>query len=295
MMDSVQIARLEGFFHVARTGGYASAARAFPYPITQPAVHQQVSKLETELGVKLFTRTSKDRMTPTAEGRVLYEFVKPFFEGLPGVVRSVRQRTFGGTLTIHAGGLLIRKLIPDWLRRLRRSRPDITVDLHEAEDPSLTLLRQGGVDLLLDFVPSPPPDVRTTRIATTYPFAILPASRAATHGRRSTLAQLRDEVFIGYPKGSMPSELQLAVLSRYGIVPPRTVTLTSADSIVGLVEAGVGWSIIPWLDRAGPKSSLMSVRALNVPRAGFPVHVAYRKRDADNPLIAAALQAAKEK
>jgi LysR family transcriptional regulator, benzoate and cis,cis-muconate-responsive activator of ben and cat genes len=93
----------------------------------------------------------------------------------------------------------------------------------------------------------------------------------------------------------MPSELQLAVLSRYGIVPPRTVTLTSADSIVGLVEAGVGWSIIPWLDRAGPKSSLMSVRALNVPRAGFPVHVAYRKRDADNPLIAAALQAAKEK
>ena len=294
MMESVQIARLEGFYHVARTGGYASAARAFPYPITQPAVHQQVSKLEAELGVKLFTRTAKDRMTPTAEGRVLYEFVKPFFEGLPGVVRSMRQRTFGGTLTMHAGGLLIRKLIPDWLRRLRRSRPDIAVELHEAEEPSLALLRQGGVDLVVDFVPSPPPDVRTTRIATTYAFAILPASRSATLGRRSTLAQLREEVFIGYPRGSTASDLQMSVLSRYGIVPPRVVTLSSADSIVGLVEAGVGWSIVPWLDRAGPKSSHLSVRAINVPRGGFPVHVAYRKRDADNPLVVAALQAAKE-
>ena len=32
--------RLEGFFWVARTGGYARAARAFPYPITQPAVRR---------------------------------------------------------------------------------------------------------------------------------------------------------------------------------------------------------------------------------------------------------------
>ena len=39
----------------------------------------------------------------------------------------------------------------------------------------------------------------------------------------------------------------------------------------------------------------MSVRAINVPRGGFPVHVAYRARDADNPLIVAALEAAKEK
>ncbi|MCA9321778.1 MAG: LysR family transcriptional regulator, partial [Planctomycetes bacterium] len=46
----VQIHRFEGFYWVALTGGYARAARAFPYPITQPAVHQQVKRLEAELG-----------------------------------------------------------------------------------------------------------------------------------------------------------------------------------------------------------------------------------------------------
>lgn len=43
MISSLQ--RLEGFYWVARIGGYARAARAFPYPITQPGVHQQVRRL----------------------------------------------------------------------------------------------------------------------------------------------------------------------------------------------------------------------------------------------------------
>src|SRR6187549_3106883 len=112
MMETIQIARLEGFFHVATTGGYASAARAFPYPITQPAVHQQVRKLEADLGARLFVRAAKNRMALTAEGRALFGFVRPFFERLPRVVRGLREGTFGGTLRMHAGGLLIRKLLP---------------------------------------------------------------------------------------------------------------------------------------------------------------------------------------
>ena len=50
----IQIHRLEGFYWVAKTLGYARAARAFPYPITQPAIHQQVKKLEVELDLDLF-------------------------------------------------------------------------------------------------------------------------------------------------------------------------------------------------------------------------------------------------
>ena len=42
----IQLQRLEGFYRVARAEGYARAARSFPYPITQPGVHQQVKRLE---------------------------------------------------------------------------------------------------------------------------------------------------------------------------------------------------------------------------------------------------------
>ena len=92
----IQIHRLEGFFWVAKTGGYAKAARAFPYPITQPAVHQQVKKLESELGLQLFERVGKEVMKLTPAGRHLYGFAAPFFEQLPAVVRSLRASDLGG-------------------------------------------------------------------------------------------------------------------------------------------------------------------------------------------------------
>src|SRR5271166_1892663 len=56
--------RLTGFYWVARTQGYARAVRSFPYPITEPGVHQQVRRLEKELGVPLFVRVGKDRVVP---------------------------------------------------------------------------------------------------------------------------------------------------------------------------------------------------------------------------------------
>ena len=230
-------------------------------------------------------------MALTAEGRALYEFVKPFFDGLPGIVRAVRQRTFGGTLTVHAGGMLVRKLLPGWFGRLKRTRPDITIDLHEAEEPAISLLRAGQTDLVVDFIPAVPPDVVTMRVATTFAFAVVPSSHVVTGRRRPVLAELGRETFISYPRGSTPCELQMSVLESEGIVPSRTVSVGSADSILGFVEAGVGWSIIPWLDPEGPKSAHLRVRRLQAPRGGFPVHVAYRKHDAKSPLIVAALAA----
>ena len=87
----IQIHRLEGFYWVVKAGGYSKAARAFPYPITQPAVHQQVKKLEDELGITLLERIGKDYMKPSPAGRMLFEFVRPFFEGLDAILRAVKR------------------------------------------------------------------------------------------------------------------------------------------------------------------------------------------------------------
>src|SRR6187431_2518178 len=94
--------RLEGFYWVARTEGYARAARAFPYPITQPGVHQQVKRLEGELGLTLFTRVGKDKVVLTPAGQALYAEVAPFLERWPQTIAALRGGTYGGTLKIAA-------------------------------------------------------------------------------------------------------------------------------------------------------------------------------------------------
>src|SRR5438128_8064432 len=102
----IQLGRLEGFYWVARSGGYAKAARAFPYPITEPGVHQQVRRLEEDLGVKVFARVAKDAMQLTPAGRALYDLVAPFLEELGVLHRALASGTYGGTLRLHAAGLL---------------------------------------------------------------------------------------------------------------------------------------------------------------------------------------------
>ena len=48
-----------------------------------------MKKLEEELGTTLFERVAKDRMAPTAAASA-HDFVRPFFESLPTVLRSVQ-------------------------------------------------------------------------------------------------------------------------------------------------------------------------------------------------------------
>src|SRR5262245_37068880 len=116
----IQLHRLEGFYRVAYAGGYARAVRQFPYPISEPAVHQQVRKLELELGQRLLRRIAKDRMALTPAGQHLYDFCAPFFERLPAIEREITGGHFAGTLRVDAGPQEIRHLLPAFIRALKK-------------------------------------------------------------------------------------------------------------------------------------------------------------------------------
>jgi len=288
----IQIHRLEGFYWVARTEGYARAARAFPYPITQPAVHQQVKKLEAELGVSLFERLGKDRMGLTAAGQRLYGFIQPFFEQLPAVVRSIDQGEYQGSLSIHTASLMLRQLLPGWIKRLRKRRPGIRVTLVESLEPAIGALREGSADLIVDYIPNPPGDIATLRVGTLYPFIVVPQGHASARRKRLSLAALRDETFISYTVGSPGYALQLQALARHSIVPAETLTASTAEAILGFVESGLGYSLVPSLEATGPRSRSLRVDRLGPGRIEFPVVAAWRKDTPENPLLDAALESA---
>src|SRR5262245_52155544 len=174
----IQLHRLEGFYRVAKAGGYARAVRDFPYPITEPAVHQQVRKLEQDIGQKLLRRTAKDRMAPTPAGRYLFDFCAPFFECLPDVAASITTGRFGGTLRIDAGPQEIRYVIPNWLRRMRQAHPEVRVELTEVLAVDADRLRNGQADLIVEHWPAPPSDVGQRRVAVAYGVWVVPAHLA---------------------------------------------------------------------------------------------------------------------
>jgi len=283
--------RLEGFFWVARTGGYARAARAFPYPITQPAVHQQVKKLEDELAVTLFERVAKDRMALTPAGQRLFDFVRPFFESLPSVVRSVRGGDFGGTLRVSSSALLLRRLIPAWIQRLHAEHPAMEVHLEESGADGVRMLRQGTVDLAVDHLYEVPDDIATMEVARLRPYVVVPQPAEGSAGGPIELADLAELPFVAYT-GQRERELQFAALGEHDLSPISTLAGTSAETILGFVAAGLGWSILPWIEGDRPEVEAVHAQLLPEPTAAFSVVAAWRKDSPENPLLDAMLETA---
>ncbi|MEM6571013.1 MAG: LysR family transcriptional regulator [Planctomycetota bacterium] len=284
--------RLEGFYWVAHTGGYARAARAFPYPITQPAVHQQVKKLEDELGVSLFERVAKDRMATTPAGQRLFDFVRPFFESLPSVLRSIQGGEYGGELRVTSSSLLLRHVIPAWIRRLHEAHPSVQVHLEETGGDAIELLRRGAVDLAVDHLYETPDDLATMHVATCRPFVVAPADHARSNEDTITVADLAETPFVAYAPGLRARELQFTALGQHEITPTTTLSGTSAETILGFVAAGLGWSILPWMSAEGPDDPDVVSSLLSAPAAEFQIVAAWRKDTPENPLLDAMLEAA---
>jgi len=280
----IDLHRLAGFHLVATSGGYAKAARAADYPITQPALHQQVKKLEAEVGVELLMRVGKDTMQPTPAGQHLLEFVSPFFRDLPRVVENVRTGDYDGSLTIHAESLLIRQLLPGWLMALRKRRPKAQLSLQELVHVDIQLLRSGAADVMIAHMPDIPDDIASQEIAVVHACLVVPKEHAPRRGRPQ-LRDLADIPFLSYPTGTRHQALQLQAIAMHGIVPASTIALDTADTIFGYVESGLGWSLVPSLDPDGPKGRRLASYPWGKPRMTFPIVMAWRKDAPEHPLL----------
>ena len=112
----MNVHHLELFYYVARHGGVSAAARAMPYGIQQPAISAQILQLEDSLGVTLYQRRP---FQLTTKGKVLYDFLVPFFGGLTEMSDLIRG---GGEKRLRIAGAEIvqRDYLPQLLARMRR-------------------------------------------------------------------------------------------------------------------------------------------------------------------------------
>ena len=283
--------RLTGFYWVARTGGYARAVRAFPYPITEPGVHQQVRRLEAELGVRLFRRVAKDRMALTPHGRALFAAVAPFLESLRVTVDALRAGAFGGTLRVGAAALLVQELLPGWLRLLHRRHPDVDVTLTELRAPEVERLRSGELDLLVDHLPEVPVDLEVRQVGRLWGFLVLPAGHPAARQPRLEPRRLAKLPFLTFAADPASRSLQRRALEALGGSARERFAADSTASLLGFVAAGLGFSVVPAAQPGGPRRPGVRAIRLRLPGSELPVHAAWL-RGVPNPLVDAALEVA---
>jgi DNA-binding transcriptional LysR family regulator len=142
----MELTDLRHFRNVARAGSFTRGARASF--VTPPAVSKSIRKLEDELGVPLFARTTR-RVALTHEGTALLARCDRIFDELDDLRASLSASTaIEGDLRIGAMEVLSIALLPRALGRMLRAHPAFRPLSHELTPAAMAnALREGRIDV----------------------------------------------------------------------------------------------------------------------------------------------------
>ncbi|WP_350275046.1 LysR substrate-binding domain-containing protein [Kribbella sp. HUAS MG21] len=219
--------------------------------VAQPPLSQQVKALESELGVTLFERSTRAvRLTPAGEA-----FVADARTALSVVDSAVRKaravgRGEAGDLAIGMVGSAVAQPLPTIIRAFRDRYPDVTMSFHVLPTVlQLERLRTAALDLGLVRPPLPGPDTDLELISVSREplVAVLPNDHRLAGRRRIPAAALADEPFVLFPRALGPGLYDeiAAACGRAGFTPNVVQQAEQLQTIVGLVAAGCGVSLLP--------------------------------------------------
>lgn len=245
----VELRQLRYFVAVAEELHFGRAAQRLD--IVQPAVSQQVSRLERELGVRLLVRTSR-RVTLTADGTRLLPEARAALAAADKVTTVAAALAAGRSATVRLGaspgtGERVRRGIA----ALRASTPDLGVELVAGTTTELTsAVRSGALDIAL--VRGTPPQksgrsgLRVVELWREPLVAILPASNPVAAAPAVRIAELA-ELPLRLPRRDVDPGLHDTVLGAFhdaGVTPSMGRPVTSTEAAT--VEIGVGepaWTV----------------------------------------------------
>jgi len=142
-MKRDELGDLAAFLVVAEERSFTRAAARLG--TSQSALSHTVRRLETRLGLRLLTRTTRS-VSPTEAGERLAETLRPAFDGIEAridALSELRDRP-AGTIRITSGEHAAHKVLWPVIERLLPLYPDVTIEI--ATDYRMVDLAEGRFD-----------------------------------------------------------------------------------------------------------------------------------------------------
>ncbi len=264
---------------VARHGHFGRAAESCH--VSQPALSSQIKKLERELGVIIFERDNKSvRLTDVGA-----DIVRLAEEAL-GVVSRIRM-TAGAAGDPHSGQLklgfiptIAPYLVPHFVKNCRAELPNLQVQFEENITERLNQALENG-DLDVAILATPPDDNRLEAIPLyDEPFwVVFPERHDLRLLRGIHVEDLPHDELLLLAEGHCFRDQALDVCKIDAREQVRTIRATSMETLINMVTAGFGVTLIPAmaLDGAWRTQSELLTEKLNDSKAYRRVYLTYRK------------------
>ncbi len=244
---SVELRHLRYFVALAEAKSFGRAAAVLG--IAQPALSQQIRKLEDEMDVVLFTR-GNDGAHLTAAGEAFLAGARASLAGAAEAVKRLRRAGRGecGRLNIGFIGSSADNLIPAALRLFAKERPDVEISLIETDLAQLLgCFEREELDVAFVRRPVDDPTLLTELVAVDDVVAVLPDDHPLAAQQSIPLAALAGDAWVVPPASASRAyrEMFLADCYRSGFEPTISAEAATPEAIIGLVAAGTGVSMLP--------------------------------------------------
>lgn len=250
--------QLRYFVQIVESGSLAKASRQLF--IAQPALSQQMARLEDEVGKPLLVRSSKG-VTPTENGSALYDHAKFMLRQLDQAVAVARQDTaaLSGRVTLGLAPTTNSQLGLPLIRHLRQKLPGVMVNVVEGLSGHLEhMTRVGQLDLAILFGQKAAAELSVEPLLEEDLFVILPAaSTLVPPGRTSlTLAEAAALPLI-LPSPGHGLRRRIAMeFDRANVVIDAVAEIDSLPLLMHCLADGMGVTIKP----------MAAIHALDNPR-----------------------------
>ncbi|MBN3804874.1 LysR family transcriptional regulator [Paraburkholderia sp. Ac-20336] len=274
---NVTLRQLRVFIEVARLQSFSRAGDEIG--LTQSAVSRCVRELESEIGLKLIDRTTRE-VQLTDVGGNLVSSVSRLLADLDDALREIREigEQRRGRVVVAASPTVACRLMPRVVASCVQQFPYVTLGLRDdVQSDVMRKVKSGEVDFGVIIGPFTDDDLLSETLMTDS-FCVVSRNDHRLAARNQVAWRDLDGerlVMLDYASGSRP--IIDAVMQEQGVNASVVQELGHSATVFGLVEAGVGISVLPWLALPLPAGASLVARAL-VPRAERRVELV-RRRD----------------
>jgi DNA-binding transcriptional LysR family regulator len=249
----LDLRRLRILHAVSAYGSVTAAAAALGY--SAPAVSQQLTALEHEVGMRLTERNGRGiRLTPAADILVAHtDALLTQLDAAEADLAALRDQAVG-RVCLAAFPSAAAAIVPPAWAALTRSAPHVEIELTEMEpEESLPAVMRGETDVAVaheyDVLPRPldPLFERRELLSDPVLIAVATNSPAAAGDSRIRLRDLAGLPFLVPRASTSCAEMVQRACARAGFVPTVAARATDFRVLLSLAAEGVGVALVPRL------------------------------------------------
>ena len=250
--------------------------------LSQPALSQQMRKLEEEIGLRLLDRSNRG-IELTGSGKIVYKYFQQIIEVYENMLEEIKNlNSYNGTIRIFASHVVGQYALPCSLHKMNEKFPmfNFTLSTMSSEEVTRKITEErGSIGFIVSSVSNP--DLVCKHIYTDRGYLV--CSEKFYKADSITLEKLKSYPMITLvDRFSSQNTVNQALKKAGHSINDFSVlmNLDSTESVKASVIANLGFAFLPYMS-IKKESYLKQLKIVEIPgfQIDYDLHIIYKKKE----------------